>query len=263
VATARHQTASFRLDLRHPLLGPLTAYIPVIAILLVAHYSSSLGGAGQWLTYVAVLSLALNAAALVAHWLTATLDQDLVHPGYLLPVTAGPFIASIGLTSAGHHRAAMAAFATGAYFSLVLGAVITGRILVASPLPAAFKPVLSILVSPPATASVAWFAITDGRIDDIQIALVGITLSLLLVQVFLIPGYLALPFTAQHWVFTFPLAILGNIAVRWSAEAGGRGWAIVAWTVLGGTTGLILLIAAGTLRDLVRGSRCRALTSAD
>ncbi|WP_213065560.1 hypothetical protein, partial [Acinetobacter baumannii] len=80
VSTAWHRSATFRLDIRHPLLGPLPAYIPVIAILLVAHYSSSLGGAGRWLTYAAVLSLALNAAALVAHWLTAPLDLELLHP---------------------------------------------------------------------------------------------------------------------------------------------------------------------------------------
>src|SRR4051812_18917076 len=30
--------AGFHVDLRHPLLGPLTAYLPVIAILLIAHY---------------------------------------------------------------------------------------------------------------------------------------------------------------------------------------------------------------------------------
>ena len=55
------------LDLRHPLTGPLTAYIPVIAMLLVPHYVSGLGTAGRLLTFLALGGLTLNAAALVAH----------------------------------------------------------------------------------------------------------------------------------------------------------------------------------------------------
>lgn len=55
--------AGFHIDLRHPLLGPLTAYLPVIAILLIAHYASALGGVAKWLIWFAVACLALNAAA--------------------------------------------------------------------------------------------------------------------------------------------------------------------------------------------------------
>ena len=176
-------------------------------------------------------------------------------------VTAGPFIASIGLVSTGDERAAIAAFGVGSYFSLVLGALITGRVHFGTPLPTPFKPVLSIIVSPPATAGLAWFAITGGRVDDLQVAITGVTPFLLLVQLFLLPDYLGLRFTAPHWVFTFPLAVLGNLAVRWSADLGGDGWAAFAWVVLAITTALILLIAAGTIRGVVRWSTERALRS--
>ena len=37
VGTIRHDSGRFRVDLRHPLFGPLTAYLPLISILLVAH----------------------------------------------------------------------------------------------------------------------------------------------------------------------------------------------------------------------------------
>ena len=150
VGTMRHKAVNFRVDLRHPLLGPLTAYIPVIAVLLAAHYSTDLGAGARWLTYTSLVALAVNAAALVAHWLTAPLEANLTHPGYLLPVTAGPFIASIGLVSTGDERAAIAAFGVGSYFSLVLGGLYhrprAFRYAPAQP----FKPVLSIIVSPSA-----------------------------------------------------------------------------------------------------------------
>ncbi|GAA0928597.1 hypothetical protein GCM10009554_10270 [Kribbella koreensis] len=252
VSALRHDLGRFHLDLRHPLFGPLTAYIPVIAILLIAHYAPDLGAAARWLTFAAVAALAINAAALVAHWLNAPLDADALHPGYFLPVVAGPFIAGIGLAAVAEMSVAVAVFGIGIYFWLLLGAVITGRLFFGSALPQPFKPVLSILLSPPATASLAWFAIKPGQLDQVQAAIGGITLFTLLIQLFFLPDYLRLPFSSQHWVFTFPLAVLGNLGVRWTAALDFTGWRPVAWTILAFSTAAILAILGGTLRDLVR-----------
>lgn len=181
VRTVGHGGAGVHEQLRHPLTGPLTAYIPVIAIWLVAFYAPRLGGAARCLCYTAVASLAVNAAALFAHWLEAALAQDAAHPGYFLPVVAGPFIASIGLATVGDIGAAVAAFGVGIYFWLLLGAVITGRLFFGSPPP---LPVLSILLSPPGTASLAWFAVMGGAVDHIQAAIGAVTLFMLLIQLF-------------------------------------------------------------------------------
>jgi tellurite resistance protein len=252
VGTVLYEGSRFHVHLRHPLVGPLTSYIPVIAILLVAHYAPDLGDAARSLCYAALAALAINAAALLAHWLRAPLDQGAPHPGYFLPVVAGPFVASIGLVSVGDTMAATAAFGVGGYFWLVLGAVITGRLFFGSPLPQPFVPVLSILLSPPAVASLAWFAIMNGQIDQLQAALGGITAFTLLSQLFFLSDYLRQPFSSQHWVFTFPLAVVANIGVRWTAELGFTGWEVAAWAVLGVCTAGILAILAGTLRDCGR-----------
>jgi len=252
VGTIRNESGSFHLDLRHPLTGPLTAYIPVIALLLIAHYATELGGSARWLCYAAVAALAINAAALVAHWLKAPLDQDALHPGYFLPVAAGPFIAGIGLAGVDHEAAAVAAFGVGIYFWLLLGAVITGRLIVGAPLPEPFRPVLSILLSPPGVAALAWLAITGGQLDYIQWAVGGVTLFMLLIQLFFLPDYLRLPFTATHWVFTFPLAVLGNLGIRWTAALHFDHWQPTAWLILTISTAAILAILAGTIRDTTR-----------
>jgi tellurite resistance protein len=259
VGAIRHDSGRFGVDLRHPLFGPLTAYIPAVAILPVAHYAPSIGAAARWLIYIAVAALAVNAAALMAHWLGAPLERDAMHPGYFLPVVAGPFIASIGLASVNDRAAAVAVFDLGIYFWLLLGAVITGRLFFGAPLPLPFKPVLSILLSPPATASLAWFAISHGQIDRLQAALGGVTLFTLLIQFFFVPDYLRLPFSSQHWVFTFPLAVLGNIGVRWAAGSGFTGWETVAWVAAATTTAAILAILAGTTRDVARWLRRRSI----
>lgn len=262
VGTVRHEGGGFHLHLRHPLFGPLTAYLPVIAILLVAHYAPDLGDTARWLCYAAVAALTVNAAALLAHWLRAPLVQDALHPGYFLPVVAGPFIAGIGLASVDSRMAAVAAFGVGVYYWLLLGAIITGRLFFGSPLPQPFVPVLSILVSPPATASLAWFAVMGGQIDQLQAAIGGITLFTLLSQVFFLPDYLRLPFSSQHWVFTFPLAVLGNIGIRWAGGLEFTGWKPVAWAVLTASTLAILAILVGTLRDCGRWLSRRSLRRA-
>jgi tellurite resistance protein len=258
--------SGFHIDLRHPLLGPLTAYPPVIAILLIAHYAPALGALTPWLIWLAVLCLALNAAALFAHWLKHPMDRDAMHPGYFLPVTAGPFIAAIGFVSVGQDGAAAGVFGIGIFFWLLLGAVITARLFFGSELPLPFKPVLSILLSPPGTASVAWFAISHGAIDQLQAALGGVTLFMLLVQLFFVGDYLKLPFSTQYWVFTFPIAVLGNIGIRWASGLHFPGWQLVGWAVLTASTVLILGIVAASLRLGVRhltprwSTRTRAVT---
>ena len=138
------------------------------------------------------------------------------------------------------------------YYWLLLGAIVTGRLFFGSPLPQPFVPVLSILLSPPATASLAWFAVMGGEIDQLQAAVGGITLFTLVSQLFFLPDYLRLPFSSQHWVFTFPLAVLANIGIRWAAELEFTGWVPVAWTALAVSTAVILAILAGTLRDCSR-----------
>ncbi|MEU4197174.1 hypothetical protein AB0E69_35100 [Kribbella sp. NPDC026611] len=108
VGTINNKAGSFRLDLRHPLLGPLTAYIPVVALLLISNYARELGVLAQWLTFAAIAALAINAAQLVAHWLSNPFDRNALHPRYLLPVTAGPFIAAITLARMNDGTAAVA-----------------------------------------------------------------------------------------------------------------------------------------------------------
>jgi hypothetical protein len=55
-----------------------------------------------------------------------------------------------------------------------------------------------------------------------------------------------------------PLAVLGNIGVRWAAGSGLHAWETVGWAVLAISTTSILAILAGTLRDVGRWFRRRS-----
>lgn len=95
-------------------------------------------------------------------------------------------------------------------------------------------------------------AVKGGDVDHVQAAIGAVMLFMLLIQLFFLGDYLRLPFTLQHWVFTFPLAVLGNIGVRWAAAVRFNGWELAAWTVLGASSVAILHILVVTLRAVAR-----------
>ncbi|MDQ0864986.1 tellurite resistance protein TehA-like permease [Arthrobacter globiformis] len=87
-----------------------------------------------------IAALAIVAAQLLAHWVTGGVSMESIHPGYLLPVVPGSFVASIGFSSIHAHDAAMAAFGVGAFFWLVVGTVVTVRLMTGAEVPPAALP---------------------------------------------------------------------------------------------------------------------------
>jgi len=232
------------MDLRHPISGPFAAYIPVVGILLAAHYGAWVPAAAPWLVGSFVGALAVVAGQLVAYWISTGLPQDSLHPGYFLPVIAGSFIASIGLSSVGAQPAAVAAFGVGIFFWLVVGTVIFGRLITGARYPLELVPTMAVLLAPPATGGVAWFLLSRGLPNPIQDALAGILLVMLMVQLMLLRQYLTVPFSITYWAFAFPLAATCNYVVRWMAVLRFPGWQVIAWCTLAIGTAVILTIAA-------------------
>jgi tellurite resistance protein len=166
-----------------------------------------------------------------------------IHPGYFLPVVAGSFVASIGFSTIHAHDAALAAFGIGAFFWLVVGTVVTVRLMTAGALPPAAKTGLSAYLAAPATASVAWMVSHPGPMGAPQLGLTGVLTIMLLMQLFLIGEYRKLPFSPLFWVFTFPVATTANYAVRWFAASNLPGREIYSWTILGLATAFVMTIA--------------------
>ena len=250
---------TFAEDRQHAIYAPFAAYIPVIAILLAAHYEPHAHLVGRIAVAVFVAALVVVAAQLLAHWLLGNVPVATFHPGYLLPTVAGAFIASIGLSACGWHRAAVGAFGVGVFFWLSIGTLIVNRLFTGNPLPDALKPSLSVLVSPPATAGLAWLMINGDRIDPVGDTLLAIVFMLMLVQVLLFSEYRQLRFTTDFWAFTFPVAASTTLVVRWLNIEQFRYWRSWSWTLAGIATGAVLALAAATIADVERKRRQRRL----
>ncbi|SDK76900.1 tellurite resistance protein [Arthrobacter sp. ov407] len=234
---------AFRADRRHQIAGPFASFIPLVGILLSAHYSEYLPALGMWVCVAFIAALTVVATQLFAHWITGGVSMQAIHPGYFLPVVAGSFVASIGFSSIHAHDAALAAFGIGAFFWLVVGTVVTVRLMTAGALPPAAKTGLSAYLAAPATASVAWMVSHPGPMGALQLGLTGVLIIMLLMQLFLIGEYRKLPFSPLFWVFTFPVATTANYAVRWFAAANLPGRETYAWIALALATAFIMAIA--------------------
>ena len=239
---------TFRSDLKHEVAGPFASFIPLVGILLSSHYSQYLRPWGAWLCVASIAALAIVAAQLLAHWVTGGVSMQSIHPGYLLPVVAGSFVASIGFASLHVHDAAMAAFGVGVFFWLVVGTVVTVRLMTGGALAPAAKTGLSAYLAAPATANIAWIVSHPGPVGTVQLGLTGVLAIMALMQVMLLPEYSRLPFSPAFWVFTFPVGATTNYAIRWLATTNLPGWEIYSWATLGLATAFTVAIAAGTAR---------------
>lgn len=237
---------TFRSDLKHEVAGPFASFVPLVGILLSSHYSQYLPPWGSWVCGAFIAALAIVAAQLLAHWVTGGVSMQSIHPGYLLPVVAGSFVASIGFSIIHAHDAAIATFGVGMFFWLLVGTVVTVRLMTGGELTPAAKPGLTAYLAAPATANIAWMVSHPGPMGAVQLGLTGVLAIMTLLQVMLLAEYRKLRFTPAFWVFTFPVGATTNYAIRWLAATSLPGREIYAWTILGLATAFTLAIAART-----------------
>lgn len=240
---------ALRAAFRDPVTGPFPAYVPIVGLLLTTHYAPHLPhGVAQLLSVVGVVTLALMCGTLIAFWLGGTVRLHHLHPGYSLPVIAGPYIASSCLTTVGFRDAGLAAMGAGTFFWLAIGTIILGRLIIAQPMSPTMAPTLAVIVTPPVTGGLAWFALAGGRIDEIQHLLLGVILLMLAAVLFLVPTLVKAPFTMVWWSFSFPAGALAGYAMRWDAALHTSFTTVLALVALSGASLLLVLLTAMSVR---------------
>jgi tellurite resistance protein len=244
-------------DVRHPDQGFALGYIPVIPMLLVAQLAPRTKGF-RILDLVLVGIWAVTTAAIVAQWITTPRERHAIHPGFSLPVAAGPFIGCISLQANAWHKLAVGLFAIGGFFWITFGALIIGRLMTEQRLSDARFPTLVTLMVPPATASTAYFALTDDTITNCSIGLAAMLAMMALIQLFIVPEYLRGRFTMSSWVFSFPLAATANAVGHWAVAVPAPALRVAAWLMLLTATALTTLLGALTARMVWRLLRTRA-----
>ncbi|WP_326834819.1 hypothetical protein VSH64_07800 [Amycolatopsis rhabdoformis] len=243
--------------LRHPVQGPIASLAPVVAMLLANDLSTWSPVAGRILFFLALATSAVFAAWILASWLEGRLGLDAVHGGYVLPTVAPGLIGADVAHSLGYAGLAWGLFAIGGFFSVVLTPIIVHRLGFHGPLPQALLPTTAILLAPPPVAGLAWFTLHGFAADPIGQGIAGVGVLVLLVQLMMVPRYVRVPFSLGFWSFTFPLAASVSLTEKWLQLLAPAGWRIGTAVLAVAFTGFIAVIAAFSLRPLVRRLRAR------
>jgi tellurite resistance protein len=234
-------------QLKQPAQGPIAAIVPVVGLMLGAqlHLVWPLGGAV--LALLSFVAASLFAGWILAYWHTGRLTPDAFHGAYLLPTVAAPLVASTVAAKLGFPHVAMAAFATGLFFWIVLVTVLLSRLAFFPPLPDPLTPTLAILLAPPGVAGAAWFAMNGVGDDVVSLSLLGVLAVMGVMQLFLISVYRRLAFSLGFWSFTFPVASAAGYGIDWLEISDFAGWQIVALALAGTATALIAVIGARSI----------------
>ncbi|GAA3632587.1 hypothetical protein GCM10022200_14400 [Microbacterium awajiense] len=240
-------------QLRHPVQGPIAVLALVVPVLLSAAALRVWPDPARGAVAVTVVATLLFSAWFIGRLIAGGVPADAVHGGYFLPTVAAGYICAYGLAQAGWRGIAIGcvAFATLAWVATL--AVVVARLAVRPPLPDVLVPTLAIIVAPPAVGGLAWFAVTDGRIDDLQWALAGVFAVMVAVQVALVPLYRRTAFTLGFWSFTFPYAAAVTYAIVWlsaAAEAPGAAGAASAVLAVVLAAAITLFVVAIAVRSL-------------
>ncbi|WP_309619524.1 transporter [Salinibacterium sp.] len=241
-------------QLRNPVQGPIAALAPVVGMLLAAELFTVWPIVSRILVITFISLSAIFAGWLIAEWCGGGIPIDAIHGGYFLPTVAGGFIAANAAAATGLTSLAVGAFLAATFFWIVMFAIIVARLMFRPPLPTPLVPTLAIFLAPPAVAGIAWFRIT-GEAGTIEYGLAAITAVMALIQLALIPRYLALPFSVGFWSFTFPVAAAGSLGILWLTRLHPDDWEALVTAIAAGVTALIVGIAAQSITSVRRDSR--------
>jgi tellurite resistance protein len=210
-------------------------------------------GAGRVLLDVFLALTVVLGAWFTGQWIYGRVPIERFHPGYFLPLVAGGLIGSAAAAEVGQHTLAEVMFGLGVVCWIVYGSMIMGRLILGPPLPEPLVPTLAIEVAPAAVASLAYFAIDGGRVDQFAAIIAGYGLVMALAQLRLLPLYARLHFSVGTWAFTFSWAAVATTALHWLNATRPGGYRIWEYVVVAAITALVGAIAGRTMLAIGRG----------
>ncbi|MCW2856921.1 MAG: transporter [Marmoricola sp.] len=240
----RRANESLAQQLAHHTQGPLASLWPLTVMMLGSAVYRTNRTAGVVLTLSALVVAACFGAWILVHWVRGDIALQAVHGGYYVPISAAALVGALTCDVVGFRSLAEGSLVVGVAAWFVTTVVIFLRLARGPSLPEPLVPTLAIMAAPPAIAALAWLAISDGRPDPVFDTMSAVAVLMVLIQIWLLPRYLALPFSIGHWSFTFPAASVAGLGMTWARLEQPPGWRAMAMGLVLVTTTFIGLIAA-------------------
>jgi tellurite resistance protein len=256
VKWVRHPVAA-RAELHHPVRMTFAPALTIAVLVLATAGQDVAPTLASALWWVGAVGHLVATVAVLSVWFSRPdIGAGAVTPAWFIPVV-GNVVTPLAAARLGSVELAWFAFGVGLVFWMGLLPLLLHRVLLHDPpLPAKLLPTIAIFIAPPAMAMLSWQALTgvvDGPVVRVLYSAAMVFVVLLLAQV---PRLRLVPFALPAWAYTFPLAAASAAAISVAAARPQAAYDVIAATLLGGTTVLVLAVAALTLRAAARRQIC-------
>jgi len=188
-------------------------------------------------------------------------DHTATTPVLYLPLVAGSFVLSIGLSQFGHPDWAQLAFGGGLFTWLAIESVLLHRLYMAEPLSEALRPTLGIQLAPPAVGALAYAGSTAGAPDFWAHALIGYAVLQAALLARMLP-WIVTRFSPGLWGFSFGATALATVTEMLAVHGETGPAAAIAPVALFLANALVAALVIGTTLMLVCGKLLPAPTPA-
>lgn len=242
-------------DLRHPVLGPFAALVPIPPMLWGAHLLPTVPILAVTLVWLCAAASAVFGVWFISQLLTVSRGFGVVHSGYFLPTVAASLISGQCLATIGQNGVAMGALGAGLLFWVLIGGAVLARLMAGPDFLPALLPTLGIFSAPPAVAGNAWWVISNGEGSMVSALLVGMMVAVVAPHAFLLRRYSELPFALGFWAFTFTAAASGTFTLRLLSQSHGILSVVAGWVVVLAATGIVAYVAVRSVGLFFAGRR--------
>jgi len=240
-------------EMRHPFASSFVSLFPATTMLVSIGVTPWCRGLAEGL-----FGFGVAAQLCYAAWQSAGLwrgkhPNEATTPGLYLPTVANNFISAMACGALGFTDVGLVFLGAGIFSWLSLEPVILQRLRSAGELPAPLRTSLGIQLAPALVACSAWFAVNGGHADVLAKMLFGYGLLQLLFMLRLIPWFLAQPFNASFWSFSFGISALATTGLHLGHAAPGGFFHYLALPLFIFTNAIIALLMVRTLHLLLGG----------
>lgn len=247
-------TGRLHTELRDATYAPFLALALIVPMMGAGAVHAEHGRIAEAVFILSVTLSVMLGAWLTAGWLLGDAGLTSWHPGYLLPTVAAGFIAAGVAASMGHDQMATMWFGYGLISWLLLFPVIFVRLIGREPFPSALTPTLAILVAPPVVGGGAWFAMNGNRSDVVGLLLAGYAVTMIALQLRLVPVFARTSFGPGTWAFSFSYAAACTWGIKWLHAADATNELVWTYATLAPITCGIVWLFTKTAARLVRGT---------
>ncbi|MGV7093056.1 dicarboxylate transporter/tellurite-resistance protein TehA [Siccibacter turicensis] len=205
---------SVLMELRHPVQSSFISLFPATTLLVAM-------GLVPWYRPAALVLFGTGVTVQLGYaaWQSAGLWRgthpvEATTPGLYLPTVANNFISAMACGALGFHDAGYLFLGAGIFSWLSLEPAILHRLRSAGELAMPLRTSLGIQLAPALVACNAWLAVNGGQADVFAKMLFGYGLLQLLFMLRLMPWYLAQPFNASFWSFSFGVSALASTGLH-------------------------------------------------